>query len=162
MASLYWDLHILHSQDHNWWWPGNIRSQGISRYDIDLVRMEYPVTTVERVNKTLQSLALTHNVVRHKTIFLYAHLQVSLSNDVNTYVINLCSFACDISLVATLSHKVVAFMFICMLKTNSVSQLSWINDVYLIFLQMWLYLVYHQHLRCFHQLKKNDNNKINK
>ena len=30
-------LHIVHSQYLGSWWPGDARSQGISRYDIDIV-----------------------------------------------------------------------------------------------------------------------------
>ena len=32
------DLHILHSQDHGCWCPGDVRRQGISSHDIDLVK----------------------------------------------------------------------------------------------------------------------------
>ena len=33
------DMHNLCSQCHNFWWPGDTWSQGISRHDLDLVFM---------------------------------------------------------------------------------------------------------------------------
>ena len=44
-------LVILHSQYHGCWWPGEARSQGISRHGIDLaLTQNIPVSTPGRVN----------------------------------------------------------------------------------------------------------------
>ena len=43
--SLLWKrkAHLCYSQYHVSWWPGNARSQGISRHGIDLAGPDYPV-----------------------------------------------------------------------------------------------------------------------
>ena len=42
------NIHIAHSQYHGCWWPGGIRSQGISSNGIDLVFAEYSSLNTKR------------------------------------------------------------------------------------------------------------------
>ena len=44
------NLFMPHSQDHSCWWPGDTRSQGISRYGIDLVLLKYSTCNTSVVN----------------------------------------------------------------------------------------------------------------
>ena len=50
------DLHILSTQYHGYWWPGDARSQGISGNGIELVLQEYHSLNTRRVNHTHSSM----------------------------------------------------------------------------------------------------------
>ena len=45
------DPLVLHSQYHGCWWPGNVRSQGICRNDIDSALLKYSKLKPEGVNR---------------------------------------------------------------------------------------------------------------
>ena len=46
-------IHILHNQYHGCWCPGDARSQGISNYDIDLVKPSWLGPRTVRVDTML-------------------------------------------------------------------------------------------------------------
>ena len=49
----YKHLCILHIQYYGYWWPGDIRSQGIGNHGINLVFQEYSTFTTRGVKKSL-------------------------------------------------------------------------------------------------------------
>ena len=58
------DLHILHSQYHGCWCPGDVSSQGINSHDIDLVNTLRPRQDGRRFpNDTFKRIFLKENVI---------------------------------------------------------------------------------------------------
>ena len=44
------DLGILHSQYHCCWWPGSVRSYGISSHGTDPINLKYSTLTIRKLN----------------------------------------------------------------------------------------------------------------
>ena len=104
-----WDLILnsinIPSQYYTCWWPGDIRSQGISRDDIDVVRMEYFVAPCLNCWKICLDLILkcsrnhgkyTTLTLLFENIHLYLHItQLSLILAHNSMSCSLTSLSWD-------------------------------------------------------------------
>ena len=46
---IFKNVHVIYCQFHDWWWPGDLRSQGIISHDIDQVLWAYSVSPQKRL-----------------------------------------------------------------------------------------------------------------